>query len=60
MAQEALIGIDHTSDKKHSAQLRCKAELSLRMALIAIDEDRPLGRRRRPSNLPRISQSAPE
>jgi hypothetical protein len=39
MVEEALVGMNHTSNKKESAQLRCKAERSLRMALVSINED---------------------
>jgi hypothetical protein len=44
MAQEALIGIEQASNRKQADQLRCEAERSLRMALVAIDEDGRSGR----------------
>jgi hypothetical protein len=39
IAQEALAGIEQGSDQKQSGQLRTNAKNSLRMALVAIDED---------------------
>jgi hypothetical protein len=55
IAQEAVLGLKQASNQKQSAQLRCKAERSLRMALVAIDEDRRRTRQsvnRLPASLP--------
>jgi hypothetical protein len=54
MAQEALVGIEQASDKKQIVQLRSKAKRSLLWAVGALDAERPLGCRRRLSNLARI------
>jgi hypothetical protein len=58
MAQEALAGIEQTSNNTQSAQLRSKAKRSLFLAVGALDSERPSGHPRRPSNLARISQGA--
>jgi hypothetical protein len=58
MAQKALAGIEQASDTKQSAQLRSKAKRSLLLAASALDAERPLGCRRRPSNQARILQGA--
>jgi hypothetical protein len=58
LAQEALVELEQASDEKHSAQLRCKAQRSLRMALLTAEDHR--SRRRSPRNLPCIAQRAAE
>ena len=58
MAEEALAGIERTSNKKQSAQLRRKAKHKLLMGLVSLERERPLAGRRRPRNLPRFSQGS--
>jgi hypothetical protein len=59
IAQEALLELEQASDKKQSAQFQCKAQRSLRMALVTNAEDHCLTRRTS-RNLPFIAQSAAE
>jgi hypothetical protein len=55
LVQEALLELEHASDKKQTAQLRSKARQSLRMAVVWLDASAASRKRRK---LPLVAQSA--